>query len=299
MSTIEFIQRFAEKRQDGRLKNPGVVVIEFGGGHCNKAGEASCRDFCAVPNGKFYDPELDPSLDMLSNQFKAVAKLKPAIVSIVPNGEAVIPYQKSNTSWGEVFSQQEQGNVSKEQVSALAAYYSKRYKTDSVSLDQAMSPAEKMAVSIALGKNIGLSLSLTTNGSFLNKERLKLYRGMGLDYMNLSYHPNKPFDPEDYDPMLEHLIVRANEAIEVGVVPTITYVLTRRNADTFVALADYVTEHDIFFGVGIANARGGEFSTNNKSVEPTSEQVKMVFRRLLARRLFADRHIRTTNVSAF
>lgn len=62
MSTIELIQRFSEKRQDGRLRNPGVVVIEFGGGNCNKAGETSCRDFCAVPKGKFYDSELDPSI---------------------------------------------------------------------------------------------------------------------------------------------------------------------------------------------------------------------------------------------
>lgn len=177
---------------------------------------------------------------------------------------------------------------------ALSTYYSKKYKTDSISTDQAMSPAEKMAVSIALGKNLGLNLSLTTNGSFLNKELLRIYRGMGLDYINLSYHPNKPFDPQNYDPTLEHLMARANEAIEVGIIPTITHVLTRQNADTFIALADYVTEHDIFFGVGIANTRGGEFSTNNKAIEPNSEQVKMVFRRLLARRLFADRHIRTT-----
>lgn len=294
MSTIELIQRFTERRQEGRLRNPGVVVIEFGGGNCNKAGEASCRDFCAVPNGKFYDPELDPSLDMLADQFKGVAKLKPAIVSIVPNGEAVIPYQKSNTPWGEIYCQHKQGNISGEQVSALASYYSKRYKTDSISSDQAMSPAEKMAVSIALGKNTGLNLSLTTNGSFLNKDLLKLYRDMGLDYMNLSFHPNKPFNTHNYNPTLEHLISRANEAIEVGIIPTITHVLTRQNADTFIALADYVTEHDIFFGVGIGNTRGGKFSTNNTSIEPTEDQVKVVFRRLLARRLFADRHIRTT-----
>lgn len=294
MPTIEFIQRFTEKRQMGRLRHPGVVVIEFGGGNCNKAGEPSCRDFCAVPNGKFYDPELDPPFDMLIVQFKNIAKLEPAVVSIVPNGEAVIPYQKSNASWGEIFNQQKQENISKEQISALSSYYSKMYKANSISLNQAMSPAEKMAVSIALGKNAGLNLSLTTNGSFLNKDLLKLYRDMGLDYMNLSYHPNKPFDPQTYDPALEHLIAQADAAIEAGIVPTITHVLTRQNADTFIALADYVTEHDVFFGVGIANTRGGEFSTSNESVEPTPEQVKTVFRRLLARRLYADRHIRTT-----
>lgn len=294
MSTIEFIQRFTEGKQPGRLRRPGVVVMEFGGGNCNKAGEGSCRDFCAVPNGKFYDPDLDPSLDMIADQFKTVAQLKPAIVSIVPNGEAVITYQKTNTPWSEIFKQQERGNLSKKQASTLLSYYSKKYDTDSVQPDQQISSAEKMAASIALGENAGLNLSLTTNGSFLNKELLKLYRDMGLDYMNLSYHPNKPFDPKSYDPTLEYLMDRASEAIEVGIIPTIMHVLTRQNADTFVALADYVTKNDIFFGVGIANARGGKFSTNNESVEPTSEQVKMVFRRLLARRLFADRHIRTT-----
>ncbi len=294
MSGIELIQRFTEKRQTGELRNPGVVVMEFGGGNCNKAGEPSCRDFCGVPNGKFYDPKLDPSLDLLITQFRDVAKLKPAIVSLVPNGEAVITTQKSNTNWCEIFKQHLNGNLTKDQISTLTSYYKENYKSDSIPQDEKMTPAEKMAVNIALGKNQGLNLSLTTNGSFLNKELLKLYRETGLDYMNISYHPNSPYDPEIYNPTLEDLIAKANNAIEVGIVPTITHVLTRQNADTFIALADYITEQDIFFAVGIANARGGEFSTNNASIEPTENQVKMVFRRLLARRLFADRHIRTT-----
>lgn len=294
MSAIEFIQRFAEKREAGKLRNPGVVVIEFGGGNCNKAGEASCREFCAVPNGKFYDPKLDPSLDMLVGQFKNIAQLKPAVVSIVPNGESVISYQKSNTSWGEIFNQQEKENLLPVHISALSTYYAKKYGGDSISYNQAMSPAEKMAVIIALGKHKGLNLSLTTNGSFLNEDLLRLYRDSGLEYINLSYHPNKPFNPQNYDPTLEHLMSRAEEAIKVGIVPTITHVLTKQNAHSFIALVDYVTERDIFFGVGIANARGGNFSKKNESIEPTDEQVKTVFRRLLARRLFADRHIRTT-----
>ena len=49
----------------------------------------------------------------------------------------------------------------------------------------------------------------------------------------------------------------------------------------------------IFFAVGIANARGGSFSVDNPSIEPSDHQLKQVFRRLLARKLFADRHIRT------
>lgn len=295
MSAIELIRRFSERKIDhNRLRHPAVVVLEFGGGNCNKAGESSCRDFCAVPNGKPYDPGLDPSPSMLIDQFRKIAALKPAVVSIVPNGEAVITYQKSNCAWGEVFCQMTRGNLSEKQSQALIYYYSKKYQFDSVNQAQAMDPAEKMALCLALGKNAGLNLSLTTNGSFLDKDLLKLYREMGLEYVNLSFHPNKSFDPQKLNPDLEHLIKRANEAIEVGIIPTITHVLTRQNADTFVALVDYVTEHDIFFAVGIANTRGGKFSTNNQDVEPTENQVKMVFRRLLARKLFADRHIRTT-----
>lgn len=296
MSAIEFIRRFGERQTEynQRRRPPVVVVIEFGGGNCNKAGTASCRDFCAVPNGSFYDPTLDPTPKMLIDQFRQLVPIRPAVVSIVPNGEAVITNQESNTSWGEVFFQQESGNLSRKQVAALVHFYSKRYNFESVDGKQAMTPAEKMALIIALGKNIGLNLSLTTNGSFLTKDLLALYREMGLEYANLSYHPNKPFDPQKYEPCLEHLMKKANEAIEVGIIPTITHVLTRQNADTFVALADYVTEHDILFAVGIANARGGGFSTQNPDIEPTDAQVKLVFRRLLARKFFADRHIRTT-----
>lgn len=295
MSTLEFIRRFTENPLSNiSSRLPAVAVMEFGGGNCNKAGEPSCRDFCAVPNGKFYNSGLDPTPDMLMDQFRKIAALKPAVLSIVPNGEAVITNVKSNTSWSEVLHQQQKGVLSEKQASSLTEYYSRKYHSESVNCDQAMTPAEKMALVIAIAKNTGLNLSLTTNASFLNKDLIMLYKQMGLEYMNLSYHPNKPFDPHRYDLSLQHLIERANEAIEAGVIPTITHVLTRQNAETFVALADYVTEHDIFFAVGIANARGGHFSTGNESIEPTDEQVKTVFRRLLARKFYADRHIRTT-----
>ena len=159
-----------------------------------------------------------------------------------------------------------------------------------------MSVAEKMALTLALAKNAGLNLSLTTNGSFLTKDLLELYAKMGLDAINLSYHPDKPFDPNGDNPDLKHLIAKAKESIDVKIIPTITHVLTSRNASTFVALADFVTDRDIFFSVGIANARGGAFSTGteNQWIEPTDNQLKIVFLRLLARKLFADRSIRTT-----
>ncbi len=291
MSIFELGRRFAEQRpSDGKFRAPGVVVVEFGGGSCNKAGAPSCRDFCAVPSGRIYNPAIDPPFEMLIKIFPQIADLKPAIVSLVPNGEAIDTLQKSNTKWSKVEALANNNTLSRKQTLALDDYYQKKYKTG----DPPMSLAEKMAVTIALGKNAGLNLSLTTNASFLNLELLELFRTMGLETINLSYHPNKPFDPEQYNPDLEHLITKANEAIQVGIIPTITHVLTSQNADTFVALADYVDEHDIFFSVGIANARGGSFSTDNSSIEPSKNQVKMVFRRLLARKLFADRHIRTT-----
>lgn len=292
MSSIESIRRFTEKQQNG-IRHPGVVVIEFGGGDCNKAGAASCREFCQL-NNKIYQPSLDPSADMIAAQFRDIAVLRPAIVSIVPNGEAVNTLQQSNTSWDEVSIQVDKGTLSPSQRSALRKYYTKKFHSETISSNHPMTPAEKMALSIGLGKNAGLSLSLTTNGSFLSGDLLKLYKEVGLDCINLSYHPNKQFDPDRYDPALVHLINLANEAIKLGIIPTITYVLTSQNADTFVAVADYVTEHDIFFAVGIANARGRSFSTANESIEPTDKQVTSVFRRLLARKLFADRHIRTT-----
>lgn len=289
MSVIEFIQRFSEQKIGlGGFRHPAVVVFEFGGGSCHRAGSHSCSEFCGVPKGKEYDPTLDPSFEMLSQQFKEIALLKPAVVSIVPNGEAVRPDQKSNTTWGDV------AKLTLDQSWALMQYYLEKYHSDVIDKNQPLTCAEKMAVAIALGKNANLNLSLTTNGDFLDKSLLTLYRQTGLECMNLSYHPPKPFNPANFDANLEHLITAANQAIEVGIIPTITHVLTRQNADTFIALADYVTEHDIFFAVGIANASGGKFSVNNPDIEPTEDQVKLVFQRLLARKLFADRSIRTT-----
>ncbi len=159
-----------------------------------------------------------------------------------------------------------------------------------------MTLAEKMSLPIGIGTNNDLNLSITTNGSFLNRDLLELYGKMGLKTINLSYHPNAPFNPNKYDPALEHLIARAKEAIEYDIIPTITHVLTSENAETFISLADYITEHDVFFAVGVATARGVDNFSNskNKWIEPSDDQVKIVFLRLLARKLFADRHIRTS-----
>lgn len=294
MSLLEFARRFAEPRRENKTRSPAVVVVEFGGGSCNKAGAPSCRDFCAVPEGHRYNPALDPPIRMLAELFPQIAKLKPAIVSLVPNGEGVDTTQNSNTLWKEVSQLKDRANITRDQFQTLDEYCQSKYDHSLVEQQTRMTVAEKTALSIAVAKNADLNVSLTTNGSFLNADLLKLYSQMGLKTMNLSYHPNRPFNPTVYNPDIEHLISRAQEAIDVDIIPTITYVLTSKNADTFISLADYVTEHDIFFAVGIANGRGGNFSTKNISIEPSDEQVKMVFRRLLARKLFADRSIRTT-----
>lgn len=296
MPTLEFVTRFSESRKENKTRSPAVVVLEFGGGSCNKAGEPSCRDFCAVPNGKAYNPLLDPSPKMLADLFSQVAKLKPAVVSIVPNGEGIDTKQQSNTSWDEIFKLAENSLISQKQLKGFLEYYSRQFESSSIDGKKRMSVAEKMAITIALVRNDGLNLSLTTNGSFLTRDLLKLYSQMGLQTMNLSYHPNKPFDPSSQNPELKHLITRAKEAIEEDIVPTITHVLTSKNASTFVALSDFITERNIFFSAGIANTRGGGFSTGeeNQWIEPTNEQIKTVFLRLLARKLFADRSIRTT-----
>lgn len=286
MPAVEFIQRFTKLRTDSvSLRPPAFVVLEFGGSCCNKAGTASCKDICALPKGQVYDAEMDPTADMIAEQFQQMVLLKPAAVSLVPNGEAVLPYQESNTPWSDVLRLKEEGKLTVGQAKRLTSYSEGRLR---------MSVAEKTALIIALGKNVGLNLSLTSNGSFLNKELLRLYKDMGLGFMNLSYHPNKPFNPDNPDSNIKHLVAIANEAIEAGIIPTIAHVLTRENADTIVALCDYVTGEDIFFSVGIANTLGGGFSSSKKEIEPTDEQVKTVFRRLLARKLFSDRHIRST-----
>lgn len=298
MSAVEFVKRFSAPRlENGETRSPAIVVIEFGGGSCNKAGAPSCKDFCAVPNGIHYNPLLDPSIKMIKDLFPEVNHLKPSVVSIVPNGESIDTNQKSNTLWAEVFKLQQNNEITQRQFEALKDRF---FKSQGLPLQEdtkeKMNLAEKMALVIALGKNAGLNISATTNGSFLTKDLLKLYGKMGLQTINLSYHPNSPFDPNKHNPDLEHLINRAKDAVAVDIVPTITHVLTSQNVLTFIALADYVTDRDIFFSVGIANARGGGFSTGeeNKWIEPTDVQLKMIFLRLLARKLFADRSIRTT-----
>lgn len=294
MPLLEFASRFIERRERGTYRSPAVVVLELGGGYCNKAGQTSCKEFCAVPQGRLYNPNLDPSMDMLADLFSQVMILKPAIVSLVPNCEGVDTIHHSNTYWDEVFKLGAQDYLKEEQLAALRKYYTETYRFPLIRQNHPTTPAEKIALTIAVGKSFGLNLSLTTNGCFLTRELLWLYKRMGLQTINLSFHPNKPFNPNLRNVYLDHLLCRAEEAIEVGITPTITHLLTRQNAETFISLADYITERDIFFAAGIANACGGSFSTANQSIEPSDEQVKAVFRRLLARKLFADRNIRTT-----
>ena len=291
---VEGLKRFVERRPETGYRSPGVIVVEFGGAGCNKAGEPSCRDFCAVPKGQSYNPQFDPPIEMMETLFSQIAVLRPAVVSIVPNGEAVNTTSESNTRWNSVFDLYNQKLISQKQLSILTKYYTKEHHFPHMQGTRPMTPAEKMALNIALGNHAGLNLSLTTNGSFLTKNLLELYAGMGLCTINLSYHPNRPYDPTKHHPDLEHLITRADEAIESGIIPTITHVLTSKNTDTFVALADYVTEHDIFFAAGLAQGRGGSFSKQNWDIEPMTMMAMGVFWRLLARKLFADRHIRTT-----
>ena len=296
MPFTEFAKHFGEPRSELEHRSPAIVVLEFGGGSCNKAGLPSCAAFCKVPEGRIYNPILDPPIEEFTKALPHLVKLKPAVVSFVPNGESVDTKQKSNTSWNTIYSLRDAGCISGQQFRALDEFYINQYKFPVVRRHQRMTLAEKMSLVIAIGKNSDLNISLTTNGSFLNRDLLKLYKSMGLEAINLSYHPNVPFNPDKPDPVIEHLIVRAKEAIDADVIPTITHVLTSRNTDSFIALCDYVTEHDIFFSVGIATARGTDNFSNsqNKWIEPSKEQVKMVFRRLLARKLFADRHIRTS-----
>jgi MoaA/NifB/PqqE/SkfB family radical SAM enzyme len=296
MPFVEFAKRFGEQRTELHYRSPAVVVLEFGGGSCNKAGTPSCADFCNVPQGRIYNPNLDPPIEELAKSFPQIAKLKPAVVSLVPNGESIDTKQKSNTDWDTIFRLRDAGSITIQQFNALDAFYVNQYMFPFVRRNQKMTLAEKIALVLAVGKKSNLNVSLTTNGNYLNRDLLKLYNRMGLEAINLSYHPNSPFNPDKDDPTLNHLIARAQEAIEADVIPTITHVLTSQNAETFIALCDYVTEHDIFFSVGIATARGTDNFSNskNKWIEPTDKQVKMVFRRLLARKLFADRHIRTS-----
>ena len=291
---IKGIGRFIEKRPEEKNRHPAIVVVEFGGGGCNKANDPSCRDFCAVPTGKLYNPILDPPVEMMNKLFSQISLLKPAVFSIVPNGEIVDTIHQSNTKWGKVIELFENETINRKQKQALEKYYFRKNKKGLMDTEQPMNPAEKIALTIASGTNSKINISLTSNGSFITKDLIELYGRMGLQTLNLSYHPNSIFDPSKYNPDLEHLIVKAEEAMSADITPTITHVMTRKNTDTFVALSDYITEHDILFAVGLAQGKGMAFSANNESIEPTTDQVKMVFRRLLARRLFADRHIRTT-----
>ncbi|MFA4922912.1 MAG: hypothetical protein WC557_01835 [Ignavibacteriaceae bacterium] len=291
---IKGIGKFIEKIPETKNRHPAIVVVEFGGGGCNKADAPSCRDFCAVPTGKLYNPILDPPVETMDKLFSQISLLKPAVLSIVPNGEIVDTTHQSNTKWGKVFELFENKTINRKQKQALEKYYALKNKRALINSEQPMSPAEKIALTIAAGTNNKINISLTSNGSFINKDLIDLYGRMGLQTLNLSYHPNSPFDPTKYNPDLEHLIEKAEETMSADITPTITHVMTRKNADTFVALSDYITEHDILFAVGLAQGKGMAFSVDNESIEPTTDQVKMVFRRLLARRLFADRHIRTT-----
>lgn len=127
----------------------------------------------------------------------------------------------------------------------------------------------------------GMGVNVTTNGDYVDDNKIQALKHAGLDTLTFSLHSYTPS-------ALQHLIKCAKLAAEAGIVPTIHAVFTSENAEQLPIIAYEVARHGIFFGIGLVQEKGNEFSTQPQglSLVPSIDQQKTVFQALLRLKMF-------------
>lgn len=126
----------------------------------------------------------------------------------------------------------------------------------------------------------GMVVNITTNGDYVDKEKVELLKQAGLNTLTYSLHT---YTKES----LNHLIKGARFAAEVGIIPTIQAVLTRDTAEKIPGVAASVARNGLLFVVGLIHEKGGGFSTKQEvSLLSSAEEQRKVFGALLRLKTF-------------
>lgn len=127
----------------------------------------------------------------------------------------------------------------------------------------------------------GMVVSVTTNGDFVDEDTVISLKEAGLDAMSFSLHTYSK-------PGLNHIVEGARLAAKHKIIPSMQVVFTSERTSKIPGIAAHVAEQGILFSVGIAQEKGGGFSTarKEKSIVPTVEEQKEVLGALLKLKKF-------------
>lgn len=126
----------------------------------------------------------------------------------------------------------------------------------------------------------GMAVNITTNGDYLNSDKVAALRKAGLDTISLSLHTFT-------DAGLNHLLRGGRLAAQVGIIPTINTVFTAERTGQLPDMAARVAQNGMLFGFGIIQEKGGDFSNKQQnSLVPSIEQQKEVLGKLLRLKTF-------------
>lgn len=125
----------------------------------------------------------------------------------------------------------------------------------------------------------GIAVNVVSNGDYLTPAMIMMLKEAGLDSLSLSLHS---FTKNS----LNHLISLAKVAAHVGIIPTITTVLTSENADTIPGIASHIASNGILYGFGLIQTKDKAFSTGRTDLIPSQNQLKEVAQALLRLKTF-------------
>ncbi len=128
--------------------------------------------------------------------------------------------------------------------------------------------------------NKGMAVNITTNGDYLDSDKVTALKKAGLDTISLSLHTFT-------ETGLNHLLRGGRLAAQVGIIPTIHTVFTADRTGQLPDMAAKVAQNGMLFGFGIIQEKGGDFSNRQQSsLVPSVEQQKEVLGKFLRLKTF-------------
>lgn len=125
----------------------------------------------------------------------------------------------------------------------------------------------------------GMMVNVVTNGDYLTPEMIAAAKKAGVDSLSLSLHS---FTKNG----LGHLVESGRSAAQVGIIPTVTTVLTSENANQIPGIAAHVVGNGLLYGFGIVQTKDQDFSTGRTDLIPSVEQQREVAQALLRLKMF-------------
>ncbi len=125
---------------------------------------------------------------------------------------------------------------------------------------------------VSFARRLGIFISLNTNGSLLNSERIKRLANAGLGYLSISYDGIPKKDNKNN-------LIFLNEASSYGIISAIQPVFSTKNWDKRDEILKIAKEYDALINPTIVNNLNLEYSTSNEKT-PKIEEVKKFYKEL-------------------